>query len=807
MGDVKQLLQAFKRADKDGKGKIGRFQLAEVFQELDEYEWTPDDLNELFDSVDEKDTGFVKYNKFVHWVMEDDNGQVAGAVETEHEDTDDEDDHTARLEADPGCAEHNLDLTQIITEHQFLMIMHRLGEDAEEAKEEYKNLMKELADDGMSTGAGIPLMEILDHLNIDPEDRDSLHHMKKVLAEVLEKEAKGEEDPVAERRLLAPAAESVVAFLEYKGLPFEKAWEAVGKCHMSKLGRLELQKYESKQDELVKLIKKTADDPPVLPAHAGQTAAREHCVEMVEQIIKECKASGTKYTDPKWDVQKEASAVLYVDKERPGYDCTVGKPAAFKRLSEIVKDPVLFKGGVRSGDIIQGQIGTCFLLGAIGAIVSNNPKSIRRAFYKYDVDVGVYGIRLCLEGVWIVVVVDDYVPVDQYGRILYASSKDKSELWVTLLEKAYCKMYRCYEMCDGGLSNLAIYSLCGGGGGKLLISKKHRANPATYFKALQAARQHGWLLTTTFVVRRGAARGQGKCGEAVLPGGLVGGHVYSVLRVVEAGGEMLVCCRNPWGTGEWSGKWSDEDGAWTDELKKACGWTDAKDGTFWMSIQDFVANSGGVMYARTFGPPWKKLTQYRHFVMGALEAEAQWAYKAAADDEVGFDKGQVIEVDTFSSGWWYGNVMGDAKKGFFPGNYVKLKKRPVSRFDLEGTVDEGCTDMTALVILVQGNVLRDRNFTKRKQDGLNYKVTKFPRLQIVVVGPDGKVAMQKTGCKSALSGELTLPGGGNWRIYCIALDGVGGRFSLRTYIKDGKASLKEVPNATLDEVTTAMAAR
>merc|ERR1712157_12639 len=97
------------------------------------------------------------------------------------------------------------------------------------------------------------------------------------------------------------------------------------------------------------------------------------------------------------------------------------------------------------------------------------------------------------------------------------------------------------------------------------------------------------------------------------------------------------------------------------------------DGTFWMSIEDFVHSSSGVAYARTFGPPSKKLTQYRQFILGAMEAEAQWAYKAAADDELGFERGDVVEVDSFATGWWYGNKLGEPKKGFFPGNYVKLK--------------------------------------------------------------------------------------------------------------------------------------
>lgn len=803
--DVPQLIKAFKKADKDGKGKIGRFQLAEVFQELDEFEWTPDDLNELFDSVDENETGFIKYKRFVNWVMEED-AATATADDEDDDDSEDDEDADDALEKESGSALCGLDLTQVVTEKQFMMVLRALGEDDNESKSAYEAIVKECAEEGVATAAGIPVGEILDYLDIDPEDRDAQANLKKVLGEVMNKEAKGQkDDPMSDVKILEPTLQRLVQFLVYKNIPFARVAEVMAKCHLTKDGKLRIQKFDSKPAELQALLEQTAADPPLLPAHSGQTAAREHSAELVAQIVADCKAKGIKYTDPDFDATTNMNKVLYVDGERPGYDCTVGKPASFKRLSELIKDPVLFKGGVRAGDIIQGQIGTCFLLGAVGAVVSNNAKAIRKAFYAYDASVGVYAVRFCLEGNWIGVIVDDYVPVDQYGRILFASSKDKSEVWVALLEKAYCKHYRCYEMCDGGMPSQSIFTICGGCSGKLTIKKKHRADPSVYFKVLQVARSHGWLLTSTFVVRKGVAAGQGKCGEAVLPGGLVGGHVYSVLKVVEAGGEMLVCLRNPWGTGEWAGKWSDKNtnGEWTDAMKAATGFTNAQDGTFWMSIQDFVTNSGGVAYSRTFGPPWKKLTQHRRFQMGAMEAVAQWAYKATADDELGFGKGDVIEVDTFSTGWWYGNSLGNPKKGFFPGNYVKLKDRPVARFDLQGVVEAGATSITAVVLLVQDNILRTRKFCRRKQDGLNYKQTKFPRLQLLVVGPDGKVALQKTGCKQTLSGELQLPGGGQWKIYCIALDGIGGRFALRTYLKDGTATLKEVPGATLDEVASA----
>jgi len=801
---VDKLLRAFQKTDKDGKGKIGRFQLAELFQELDEFEWTPDDLGELFDAVDPENTGFMRYKKFLKYVMEDDNGN--GTDDDSDSDPDDED-ATDELHVHQCVEAAGLDLTLPITKNVFVRIATRLDEDENEAKEQYATLVKNLADDGVPTSSGVPLEDALEHFNIDPEDHDALKHLKKILSEVVEKEAKGEADAPTGHKILEPALDRLVHSLNYRNLPFTAAWDQVSKTYLSHLGKLELEKYASRKEELTSLVQQAAASPPLLPAHAGMSAAEEKCDAMVSEIIQKCKASGTKYTDPTWDGPNHASEVLYVDKCRPGYDCTVGKPAGWKRLSDLIKEPKVFKGGVRAGDIIQGQIGTCFLLGAIGALVSNNPKSIRKAFIKFDVTVGVFGVRVCSEGMWNFVIIDDYVPIDQYERILFASSKDKEELWVCLLEKAYCKYYRCYEMCDGGLPGQAIFTLAGGCNGKLKIQKKHRADPASYFHALKVARSKGWLLTSTFVVRRGAATGQGKCGEAVLPGGLVGGHVYSVLKLVDAGGNKLVCCRNPWGTGEWTGKWSDKNaqGEWTDAMKKACGYKGLQDGTFWMSIEDFVASSGGVAYSRTFGPPWKKLSQYRHFAMGSMEAVAQWAYKAAGDDEIGFNKGDVIVVDNFATGWWYGKLDGTAKKGFFPGNYVKLKNLPVARFDLQGTVAAGLSDMTAVVMLIQENVMRQRKFSKRKQDGLNYKVTKFPRMQLIVIGPDGKVALQKAGGRQSLSGELKLPGGGLWKIYCIALDGVGGRFTCRTYIKDGVATLKEVPGATASELSGAFA--
>merc|ERR1711959_750151 len=124
----------------------------------------------------------------------------------------------------------------------------------------------------------------------------------------------------------------------------------------------------------------------------------------------------------------------------------------------------------------------------------------------------------------------------------------------------------------------------------------------------------------------------GKCGESGLSSGLYAGHCYSILKVVEAEGNQLICFRNPWGCGEWTGKWSDKnaEGEWTDTMKAACRfWADSKDGKFWMSVEDYVANATNCFYGRSFGPGWKKLTQYFHFHDEAEAAAANAEAEAA----------------------------------------------------------------------------------------------------------------------------------------------------------------------------------
>ena len=76
--------------------------------------------------------------------------------------------------------------------------------------------------------------------------------------------------------------------------------------------------------------------------------------------------------------------------------------------------------------------------------------------------------------------------------------------------------------------------------------------------------------------------------------GIVYGHAYSLLQAEDdicGTGIDLVQLRNPWGSGEMTGAWSDHSPLWDKypQVRDYCGHVAQDDGTFWISKEDFFA--------------------------------------------------------------------------------------------------------------------------------------------------------------------------------------------------------------------------
>jgi len=72
----------------------------------------------------------------------------------------------------------------------------------------------------------------------------------------------------------------------------------------------------------------------------------------------------------------------------------------------------------------------------------------------------IYVMRFFKEFKWRYVVIDDNLP-HTYEELLYARCTSEKELWVPLIEKAYAKLFGCYEALETGNIDDAIVDMTG----------------------------------------------------------------------------------------------------------------------------------------------------------------------------------------------------------------------------------------------------------------------------------------------------------------------------------------------------------
>ena len=88
--------------------------------------------------------------------------------------------------------------------------------------------------------------------------------------------------------------------------------------------------------------------------------------------------------------------------------------------------------------------------------------------------------------------------------------------------------------------------------------------------------------------------------------GIVQGHAYTFLNATLLdtgdGNERVVQLRNPWGSGEFKGKWSDSDDGWNNisqaEKKRVDYDANRHDGIFFMNYDDFTKEFSSMTVAQ-----------------------------------------------------------------------------------------------------------------------------------------------------------------------------------------------------------------
>ncbi|KAJ7980590.1 calpain-type cysteine protease DEK1 [Quillaja saponaria] len=344
----------------------------------------------------------------------------------------------------------------------------------------------------------------------------------------------------------------------------------------------------------------------------------------VELAVKEALSSRGElyFTDQEFPPNDQS---LFVDAENPPPKLQV--VSEWMRPREIVKrsrldfHPCLFSGAANPSDVCQGRLGDCWFLSAVAVIteVSRISEVIITPEYNEE---GIYTVCFCVQGDWVPVVVDDWIPCESPGKPAFATSKKGNELWVSILEKAYAKLHGSYEALEGGLVQDALVDLTGGAGEEIdMRSAEAQIDLASgrLWSQLLRFKQEGFLL--------GAGSPSGS-DVHISTSGIVQGHAYSLLQIREVDGHKLVQIRNPWANEvEWNGPWSDTSPEWTDRMKhKLKHVPQSKDGIFWMSWQDFQIHFRSIYVCRIYPPEMRYSVhgQWRGYSAGGCQDYDTW---------------------------------------------------------------------------------------------------------------------------------------------------------------------------------------
>ncbi|XP_073527906.1 calpain-13-like isoform X3 [Phyllobates terribilis] len=295
----------------------------------------------------------------------------------------------------------------------------------------------------------------------------------------------------------------------------------------------------------------------------------------------------------------------------------------WKRPTDLQRDSRFLVDGASIFDIMQGEIGDCWVLSVVGALTLHRkflanviPKD-QGYTYKYT---GIFHFRFWQFGEWVDVVVDDRLPMIN-GKFVFLQPRVSNEFWPSLLEKAYAKLRGSYQNLHWGVISEAMVDFTGGVPMYFNITK----SPFELQNVILGAARSGSLMGC-------ATQGDLPTGNIVLPNGLIKGHAYTVTdsKKIEYKNRLedIIRIWNPWGHSEWIGRWSDKARQWDNvrrEIKEKLN-TDKNDGEFWMSCEDFMQNYVKVYICNNtptymdFGGPqyvWETTSYYNQWVRGS----------------------------------------------------------------------------------------------------------------------------------------------------------------------------------------------
>jgi calpain-15 len=268
----------------------------------------------------------------------------------------------------------------------------------------------------------------------------------------------------------------------------------------------------------------------------------------------------------------------------------------------------LIRDSVRPDDVRQGAVGNCWFVGALTILARQKPYLYEKLFpfnQEYN-EAGAYLVRLCKDGLWRNVIVDDNLPCNRNKSLCYTTAS-RRQLWVPLIEKAAAKLSGCYEGMHSGTLCEAFSLLTGFATQReLLPSDMNPEEKELLWARVVSAHAAGCLVGLACAMK---PQGKSISLSELHEKGLQAPHAYVLLDTRELtvdGGVKLVQLGNPWGDrspSTWKGAWSNGSTEFRKAVQGKLLPSSSNDinpnGEFWMTWEDVLAHFATVEICRT----------------------------------------------------------------------------------------------------------------------------------------------------------------------------------------------------------------
>ncbi len=204
----------------------------------------------------------------------------------------------------------------------------------------------------------------------------------------------------------------------------------------------------------------------------------------------------------------------------------------------------LFNGTPSYHDELQGDLGDCYFISALGSIADASPAAVQNMFI-YNGD-NTWTVRFYDNGVADYVTVNDMLPVNSAGQLVYAdygrsASSTSNTLWIPLAEKAYAQWNQTGKEGRDGQN---LYSSIAGGW-MADVDAQVLGHSATSDTLSTSSDQAALVNAMTDNLAVTIGTDTSNLSSDALAYGLYGSHAYAIIGYNSKAGTFDLY--NPWG--------------------------------------------------------------------------------------------------------------------------------------------------------------------------------------------------------------------------------------------------------------------